>query len=190
MRAFVYFVIVASCLHLMGCEPPPHTVVPNIGRVIGEFRLARDTCHEYASIGKGRVVLARRRQEGQDYYAKARGSNNGVITSVIVAIQSNKPISQKNLKKMLGQADFDRQKFQQWYLNVAAKRQSHVAENADPHDGATAAAGPADVAIKLAELAVEIMKIQNKRFTEERKELTRELRKCEWADWDSIKATQ
>ena len=188
MKAFLICVLGATLIALSGCPNPPHTNVPNVGKIIGEFRAARDTCHEYASIAKGRVVLARRLQEGHDYYARAKGSNNKVIASIVVAIQTNDPLTREELKKMLVSADSERQQFQNWYVKVPGRRQSHVAEGAEANEGPVAAAGPVDVVIKLAELAVEIIKLQDKRFTEQRKELLRELRRCEWKEWNSIAA--
>jgi len=186
MRALLICLIVT--FGLAGCgSKPPHTTVPNVGKVIGDFREARDTCYAYASIAKARVVLPRRLQEGQNNYAKARGSHNKVITSIVVAIETNKPLSKKSLNALLAQADADRRRFAKWYAEVPGRRQSHVAEHPLEEEGATASvAAPTELVVSLTDLAVELLKLQEARFAEERKQLRTELRNCEWEDWDSI----
>lgn len=183
MRAKTRFALVLCgvLVHVAGCRSAPSASVPDVDRIVGEFRAARDTCREYGSIAKARVKLPRRLQEGRDLYAKAMGAHNGAISRIITAMElGDGALAKKDLEGILGDADSKREDFLAWYDRVVERRRSGQAK-----DGATAGAG-VDTIVSLVGIIVDLVRLQNEDFARQRSVIREELRKCEWPEWDAI----
>lgn len=177
---------VALCV-LVGCQEDapkaPNSVLPQSGKVIAGFRLAKDTCETRAGEAKEDFRRSRERQ-AKELYSDAAAAHNALITRIILAVENRDDSLEQELEGLLADADSKAVKFLGWYKRVT-KRDSRGG-----HGGGGYGAGSPALLIEpiLSALGIgtEVWKIKEEKDAKRREVFRKQLEECKWLTWGEL----